>query len=452
MSARTKRKMGAKAPSELLVAFQRQLGDKVEAHLRKKLRPRFASVDDVIALIRHQLSFTHLSPDTVENEFERLPSDPQSRKHAIAALVLKISKGVEEAAYVEDCERVAQYLNRKTPPDVREGIRGYYRQRYWDWARGKLAAYLLFYFNNDRGKVEACLGDAEERLDEKAFSPESFARVTGEYRAANGRTFAMFIRQWIVWRSIDVAKTMAREEIERCLAELVAEEARGDDMPLGGWVGELDTEEAERVRDALRQCLDRLGIEERTVLELRWKAYVSPDDVAPGTLEVVKGVWGQGGIEEVIADYEKCRARISKLRARLRKAELERDRAYVGLALRREELEGVGYSGVVLDRLEGGTSGEIEERDWPGAWGQPRNRKLEDEYVEAWRKYERAKRRLEKLRCKWAKYKNMRLPWVRSQPEIERLTGIDQSTISRRLTSGTESLRKCLKRKLAQRE
>jgi hypothetical protein len=375
-----------------------------------------------------------------------LSATAEARQAALRDLVRAACERAARAGYVQDCERVAEYLAAATPEARQDAI----RLRFWSEYRSWSERHLLRVLEAGMGQRRAWQhrDAAPGLIYEKVFAPEPFRTVAAAHAPHEGKTFEQFLKQWVRWRAQDVLREELNPGANPVSAANPALHAAPAQPP-----ARVQAMQA-AVADGLYDCLSQLeaqpqrGPDQRAAYELRHLAYIEPMRMGTHTLELVRRTIGS--TDPLFKEFEDARQEIQVLlKETLRGAKHDRDEAYATREERKEELRRLGRHLGEIDELEdearARTLGSLKAEK-EHLHGTPHDdlRRVELDFMMAVFRHERAARRLEEAKTREDAWDWTRLPWVRSQSDIERLTKIDQVTVSRLLQKAVRFLRDCL--------
>ena len=310
------------------------------------------------------------------------------------------------------------------------------------------------------GKKETGVRFAEgqSKVDAKVFSIVGFADCAHQYGPAAGKKFANFYKQWIGWRCGDVAREMRRGgppggspvvggtiDLDAILVGVFSPEAaREEDAPSCAFTtfhGALDAyrhQQADQAKATL----------EVATFELRYRAYLDPENMTTATQQLVKQ-----HLNALRDEFLACQERLRVLERDLRGAEYDCDIAWEQADERRQALEKEGCGVQEIDDLQCGASErnktEMEKELHRLGRGQRAKKDgLRLQYMIAYKSLALARGRLELRRKEWEKWAGCRKPWVRSQEEIGAFLGIDQVTASRYIAAVKEFMEPHMKKVL----
>lgn len=453
--------------------LRQELLRQIERRLRERLRLQYASLEEVLILCLRQIEYGDLSCAALKEWLSKGSAKQNSREQAIQQWVEEICQRAANSGYVRDCERIARFLDPRTTATDREKIVWQFRAEYATWTYGSetqaegdpptgcLGARLIAYL----GKREAGsrLSEGQAKVDAKVFSPEGFNQCACQYRPAAGRKFENFFKQWIGWRCGDVAKEMRKEVpaggppwvgsmidldailVGLCSPEVAREE---EDSPLCAFAMFHGALEAYRQEQA-DQGKATLAV---AAFELRYRAYLDPENMTPATQRYV-----QQRLNSLRDEFFACQERLRVLEEKLREAEYDWDIAREQAEERRQAIENEGCSALEIDELQRIASGrnktEMEKDLHSLGRGQRATKEgLRLQYMIAYKTLALAHGRLELRRKEWEQWAGCRKPWVRSQKEIEALLGIDQVTVSRYIAEVKGFVKPHMRRLLVSRE
>ncbi|MBM3881116.1 MAG: hypothetical protein FJ387_15570 [Verrucomicrobia bacterium] len=484
-------------PSPLQADALERLEQQVLPSLRERLR--FAKAAEVAQLICIQSSHAELSEETLAALAAGFPKDSSAALRRLFEAVDRVALESVREPYVEDCDRVAEYLR----PGTTDGRRAEIRDQYWLDFAGPPAGPPST--RPDSGgeptslpEGESALGDEDQdsetdpdrqrelatvppsiierrlmamrrryradasdadlpiwqsRVEQAVFSAEAFGRVASKYQPALGKTFSSFLGFQVDRRCLDAVQGTDSGDamsLDQVLEQLVAKAAKAGQ---GG--GVLGSEAAEAAMIVLLLRLEqvtsprnpRLGIEIRAVWELHRRAYWNPDRYGAGTTDILRarGTWDLEGFRQEYADDQ---VELDQLANQARPEltwQLQSECARATAVRRDLEALGCGHSRLAWLAANGRASyvGDGEKRLRAArVEGKSQRECLELAFVLEHAKAELTRRRLEKVEDSLARYRRQEYPWVRQQGEIERLTGLDQVTVSRRLAAAEVELAK----------
>ena len=383
---------------------------------------RFASSDEVLALCKKRLKYDKLPPE-------------------------ELLENLYNLSFIQDCERIAQYLHTGTSKEVKQQICSFYRWEYTGYIEKQLMKKLIHYHNEIEAEIR--MEGSRDFVVDKIFCEDAFGKVASQYKPPQGKTFEEFIKKQILWRSLDAAKNPGMSWEQYVEVDPV-------DLPQVIPSG-INQHDQVKLRQALNSCLGNLshhtdnknediGIEERAVFELRYKVYVAPADMAPETLELVKRK-SSCTIKELQKEYHSVLQEFKQLESvTLPEAEYRWNEASGIMQESRLQLDLLGYSTNQLDRLQEEalrrTLSDIQNELVDIKKTIQSNERLKElDYMVSYHRYDKAMKKMGEVR------KNYHKSWERSQPQISKLLGIPQPTVFRRLESAKNFLQKCLRTK-----
>jgi len=422
---------------EPLDAFQ-DLTDRliqcVKVKLREKLKSQldYADLNDVHTLCVRQLRYGALSRGAVCQRCDGVV--PVDRDRWIKEEAERISQEALGNPYVHDSESVAQYLQDK---GAERRIREEYWQKYSMYVETTVRAVLTHRYC--KREAEARLPQVQCEVEEKVFTEAGFQKVAEKYKADGGMTFDRFLKQLILWRTQETTRqdtlNVIEGELPECEDNAISETGAVEERTTG----------QEHLSQALQECLEKLrsqhsrgpdrGRQECAVFELRFVALRPPDEMM-SLLYVMKA----SGREEAffVTEYEAAIETSTELEHELTRAQLDRDRTRRAADVCRRALENAGYTLKQIDALcAEALRDTLEEMKECGKFASD-SRQKELQLMASYRRYERAKRKLESLLTGYWKRS------VRSEGDIGKLLGLSQATASRRLKAASKSLRECL--------
>lgn len=427
--------------------LQRYLLDQVATRLRNTLGLKFADVNAVIALCQRHLKYGKLSFDALSKKLGSMPAEPKAREDWLTRMVEQACEQVAMAGYVQDCERIAQYLHAQTPVKIRGQIRNYYWQEYTGWLEKVLKSILTNY--HGKSEAEVRLTEGQNFVEDKVFREDSFREVAIDYKPRKGKTFEQFIKWRILRRCRDIAGRCVPPQSKPVGPDPIVPSLEGTNL--------LDRQDrARRLYDALRDCLDRLrqrakgrkedlGVWECAVFELFYKAYFSSAEMNLETLALIEKKKEEGSslkIEDLDYEYHKASQKLEGLENKIQGA---RCRRYEGLEAVHDcerELKVFGYSASQIRHLSDqalqNNKGDME-KEQKATSSDKRLKELD--YMLSYREYNSAVSELE------GALKDYHKSLTRSQEDIAELIGISQPTVSRYLGPAIVFMQKCLRAK-----
>ena len=404
--------------------FKNKLLELGKARLRELLSLRFADAEKVIALCVRQLKYGELSCESLSKKLQNIPDDTKAQEKLLHEMALRISDRVVTAGYVQDCERIAQYL---CNVEEQQEIRNYYWQQYSGHTEKVARAVMIR--RHGVQEAETRLPGVQNTVEEQVFEQKSFKKLAGQYEPQKGMTFDKFIKRAILWRILDVPSVPGADSLELdCTVSSQSELSSGDEQ------------DEVRIRHAIDECLSRLrqctnsqnkvlGIEQCAAFELRYKVYLDPTDMSS---------------EELRQEYHGAQQRLKERETKLQEVEHNWKKTRANVLSCELELDILSYSTDQIDRLRD----EALQRTLENMREEvkvSRKSNLSDErlkeldYMISYHRYNTALKSLEQAR------RDYESELKRSEKEIGKLIDLSQATVSRRLTSAKEFLQKCLR-------
>jgi len=436
--------------------------------LGETLKPRYASLNEVVVLCLRQIQYGELSRAVLKERLSKLPAEPKALEEAIGQCVEEICQEAANSRYVRDCERVAQFLSPCTSDSDGREIVWQYRAEYAAWTYGRedrtegeppggcLGARLVAYLG--KRETSTRFAEGQDKLDTRVFSVEGFADCARQYRPAAGRKFENFFKQWIGWRCGDVAREMRRGgppggrhvvsgtiDRDAILAGIApAEDVGEDDARSCSFTTSHRALEAYR-RQQVDQAKATLEI---AAFELRYRAYLDPASMTAATQQLVKQ-----HLSALRDEFLACQERLRELEEELRGTEYDCDIAWEQAEERRQAMENEGCRIQDIDELQRTASErnktEMEKELRSLRRGQRAKKDgLRMQCMIAYKALALARGRLELRRKEWEKWAGCRKPWVRSQEEVGGILGVDQVTASRYIAAVKGSIEPRMKKLL----
>jgi hypothetical protein len=397
-----------------------------------KCRLHFADPEEVSELAVIQVDHHH---KPCQEELERLlakrPSNwdqykdwLQQQAQPYVQLVVREKKVV---AYVDDCDRVAEYLDVKTSEARRLEIRGFYWNAYRKWVAKKLFA-MFRDRDRDLSPDAPRLQEAQHWVEDQVFAEEPFKKTCVAYKPSRGKTFAGFLEFQLIRRCLDARDKFASES-----EKLVLQAASGDEEAPSECPGQR-----------LQRCLSAFKDPEmRAVVELRYRAYVEPEFMAPWTLARAGKVASRGQLE---SEFDADQQTLRKLQEEeIPEREGDRREAYHHREIKHVDVELQGWPRKQINELAACHNTTIEKLQFEMDQANTTPaRKCELEFQIACIRYNKALSRLLEARDLLARYRRARYPWVRTQEEIAKLLGMSQAKVSRLLEDALTAMKSWL--------
>ncbi|MBL9128011.1 MAG: hypothetical protein JNL97_10210 [Verrucomicrobiales bacterium] len=459
-------------------ALWRELQPHVERLLRTKLKAslKHADVGEVVGLALAQLEHRDLGAAAEEAGEAPSRAEASTRGDWLERVAGILARGVEAEAFVDECERTAEYRSSGTSSDRRtEIVRGFLeeqRRRIRDWVEAML---------EDRGRSlagDAAVDEVAGKVMDVLFSQAAFDKLTSAHRPGKGMTFRRFLEKKAFWMCQDaVAKYVEGQPYVVSLEGLLGvadprlepdvlpgggggwdadAETGGEGLP--GWEageggppgesgeeGGVDREGSARgfsLRDLL-EWVDAQDIGERpkALVYLYYKAYVEPEIVPEFVVRM-----SIGGIARLREDYADTQQALETLRMEFRAAATDlaakESQSTARFEALRRRFRPDPREWADLEAMAGrSTLTELEEEMLAADPAREEKWVCELEYMMALRRLDLARRAYEKARLEMAPYLGVRKPWVRSQKELSDVLGAPVGTMGRELAEIRRVLR-----------
>ena len=408
-------------------------------------RWRFARMDDVLALVARQFSYGALSLEILGSKLPDFDKNSAQLEAWIVSHAEQLAQEALESDVVWDCEKAAEYLSPNTNSARRDEILAHF----WHWTKPWLttvACGMLKKYGRGLQPTPAQTQDVASQVTEKVFTPEGFRSCLSRYEPAKGLTFDQFLKRRLVWRSIDAAKMIlnepptidpdALEELalpKECIDEVVQPEVFAANLKT--CIARLEALRADGNPSLNHQCA--------LVFQLRLKAYLDPDDFADYTREAL----GTALLARLREEYRELQQEYKTLAGELLPA-LRQERIYRRLEeekLRRTMRINGCKPSKLEDLADKGRHQRIGVMEKHQAKlfqaGASASTLTELDFMIACARHNNARIEFDKSDIRVERFKRCKLPWVRSEPDISRLTGVPQPTVSRRLKTAEDFLR-----------
>jgi hypothetical protein len=419
------------------------LGARLPSVLAQRLR--YADVEEVAALVLIQYSRGGFSVE----DSAPTGAGPGVFEERVAAL-LNAAPG---RSYVKDCELIAEYRQAGPAGPRNSAIREEFRRQ-----TSRSIRFYIEVLLEGRGisaPGDAAVEELRDGVQARLFGEAEFGSLASSYRPGRGMTFERYLLRKAFWLAQDRVAQYAREEPVR--VPISAEGSRegrshAADLSLAEVLEDPEAvsplhaaSSAEETARRLREARERLGelfgwlesrgadARKRLLPYLIYKAYVEPEMIPAGLLELV-----EGGMAPLQREYLAAQEDLMVMRERLLEAGEKLRVAAARPPSKAEELRGrFGAGAGELNELEQvarkSLIGELEEELRASDPGKEHRWVCEVEYMLAWKRHADARKSYEQWLEKLESYLRCRKPWIRSQRELARLRGAPQGTIGREM-------------------
>lgn len=270
------------------------------------------------------------------------------------------------------------------------------------------------------------------------LDPNEFAALARKHQPDKGRPFRRFLLQQAEWRSRDKVDQLARSGLPSHRKVPV------EDQRLPVPTQDTAAGPSSKWQQRLNACLAHVrNPEARTAFELRYMAYLNPAHFSRTT----KDRLGPETLARLQEEFDTAQDELHRLETE------ELPEAHARLLVSHRQLQECRQEWEQAGRPDGIEQRDIQEalalglaelealaRQAQEAGNEPERARRR--WQLAYKRHEQARRRVEVLKDRRARYQQLRSPWVRSEAAIAGLMGLSQPTVHRRLVEALGDLRR----------